>query len=245
MTLFYINFGLDYDEYIMEENELRYGFQLHTRFISNYLSKEIRKIRFKTDGSFNMLSISLTESSINPCRIVPFAVLDVQLQFDRTKYFKIIGTNDSNYYLDLIEKGVETAHDFKTIPYKELIQIVKKFRDGNCKNEWLELKKKFKEDDLEIILYSEFTTNYYQIRIIINQISAKREIINEVIIRTEPYEVVFENLVKTIEIENTIIIKDKFNEPIIEINKEDIFKGKLSYKILKKEKENNKLNYLM
>ena len=245
MTLFYINFGLDYDEYIMEENELRYGFQLHTRFISNYLSKEIRKIRFKTDGSFNMLSISLTESKINPCKIVPFEVLDVQLPFDRAKYFIIKGTNDCSYYLDLIEKGFEIASEFKTIPYKELIQIVQKFRDGNCKNEWLELKKKFKEDDLEIFLLSEFTTNYYQIRIIIKQISTKKEIINEVVIRTEPYEVVFENLVKTIEIENTIIIKNKFNEAVIEINKEDIFRGKLNYKILQKGKENEKLNYLM
>ena len=56
MTLYYIQLGLDYRDYITYDNELRFEFQKKTSFINDYFSKKVRKLKFKTDGSFNMIS---------------------------------------------------------------------------------------------------------------------------------------------------------------------------------------------
>ena len=66
MTLYYIRLGLNYRDYITTDNELRFEFQKKTSFIDDYFSKKIRKLRFKTDGTFNMISISLSENSFKP-----------------------------------------------------------------------------------------------------------------------------------------------------------------------------------
>ena len=50
---------LDYDTYIRTDNKLRYEFLLHTRYISNWFSRAMRKYKFDTDGVFKMISIDL------------------------------------------------------------------------------------------------------------------------------------------------------------------------------------------
>ena len=70
MNLFYIHLGLDYDDYIQSNNELRYEFQRHTNFIDDYFSKAIRKYKFKTDGTYKMIAVAPTEFEIKSNRIV-------------------------------------------------------------------------------------------------------------------------------------------------------------------------------
>ena len=109
------------------------------------------------------------------------------------------------------------------------------FKKEKCKNTWVDFKKKFKDDDLEIIIKSDFTTNYYEATLIVNQISTKKELVSEAILRTEPDEIIFSHLIKSVEVSSEIFIKDKFDNPIISISKNDIFKGKLNFTLLSKE----------
>jgi hypothetical protein len=243
MTLYYFNIGLDYDKYIKNENELRYDFQLRTRFISNYFSKKLRKLRFKTDGRFNMVSIALHEDEIEKPSIVPIDVLNVQIPFDRERYLRIRGTSDFSYYIELLELGFKKASEFKKLPIDEFSQMLNDFIKSNCKNEWVELKKKFKTDDLEIILKSDFTTNHFQVIATINRISTKKELVTGVIITTEPDEVIFDSLIDTVLIEKNILIKNKFGKTILEINKSDVFNGVLNYQIIGNKEDVDKLNY--
>jgi hypothetical protein len=243
MTLYYFNIGLDYDKYIKNENELRYDFQLHTGFISNYFSKKLRKVRFKTDGSFNMVSISLHEDEIESPLIVPINVLDIQIPFDRERYLRIRGTSDISYYTELLELGFKKASEFKQLPVDDFSKILDDFIKSNCKNEWLELKKKFKTDDLEIILKSDFTTNHFQVTAIINRISTKKELAKGVIITTEPDETIFDSLINSVLIDKNVLIKNKFDETIIEINKKDLFNGVLNYQIIGDKEEVDRLKY--
>ena len=243
MTLYYLNIGLEYDKYIQNENELRYDFQLRTRFISNYFSKKLRRLRFKTDGSFNMVSIALHENEIEKPSIVPIDVLNVQIPFDRERYLRIRGTSDFSYYIELLELGFKKASEFRKLPVDEFSQMLNDFIKSNCKNEWLELKKKFKTDDLEIILKSDFTTNHFQVIATINRISTKKELVTGVIITTEPYEVVFDSLIDTILIDKNILVKNKFGKTILEISKSDVFNGVLNYQIIGNKEDVDRLNY--
>jgi hypothetical protein len=101
MNLWYINTWLKpetgYDV------DYRYAYLLRTRFISNYLSKQIRKSRFKTDGTFQMISIDPTPYELKECRIVPESALTVEVHFDKAKYEKAKDAEDFEYYLELFE----------------------------------------------------------------------------------------------------------------------------------------------
>lgn len=246
MNLNYISLELEYDMYAKLDNDYRYQFQSHTRYISNYFSKIIRKKRYKTDSTFNMISIDLVESELrdlNPPMIVPFDVLKVEIPFDKKRYEKIKGSKDCSYYLELLEQGFMKASEFKPIPLDILLDIIENFKDNGCKNIWLHKKKRFKDVDLEIVLTCEFTTNYFQLIVTINQISTKKELVKGVILRTEPDEVVFEGMFKDIKVDKEIIITDSTDSTIVIINKENVFKGYLSYVIIGDEEIKNMLSY--
>jgi len=243
MTLYYFNLGLEYDKYIKNENELRYDFQLRTRFISNYFSKKLRRLRFKTDGSFNMVSISLHEDEIKKPSIVPIDVLNVQLPFDRERYLRIRGTSDLGYYLELLESGFKKASEFKQLPDKDFLKILEEFENNDCKNEWLMIKKKFKSDDLEIIVKCEFTTNHFQVIANINKITTKEELVSGIIITTEPDEIVFDNLISDVVIDKNILIKNKFEKTIIEISKQEVLNRMLKYQIIGDKKDIEMMTY--
>lgn len=232
MTLRYIALGLDYNTYVKKNNDLRYQFQLHTRFISNYFSRAIRKYKFDTNGAFNMISIALLpENELEPTKITAINVLETYLPFNKKRYEQIKGTEDCSYYLELLEQGFKKASEFKPIPLDTLLSLIEEFKKAGCKNEWLHKKKRFKEEDLEVVLTCEFTTNYFQLIATINQISTKKELVKETVIRTEPYEVLFDKMFKDIYMDNNIIITDSSDNSRIIIDKEKIFAGKLDFEI--------------
>jgi len=181
-----------------------------------------------------MISVSLTEYEIKPTKLQGFGdVIGVNLPFDRNRYEQIKGTSDSSYYLELLEKGFKKASQYKEIPLETLLSIVKEFKDRGCKNEWLHKKKRFKEDDLEVILTCEFTTNYFQLVITINQISTKKELVSGVLIRTEVGVSIHEGMYKDVLIKNDeILITDKSDSPRIRINKTKVFEGVLDYVVM-------------
>lgn len=228
MNLRYIAIGLDRDIY---DNAYSYDFRLRTRFISNYLSKEIRKIKYVTDGSFNMISVRLSNRVIITA-IVPLEVLCVNIMFDKDSYERIKGTEDYNYYLELFDQGFRKASEFKPIPLTELQYLLAEFKKGGCKNEWLHKKKKFKEEDIEVVLICKFTTAYFHLDITINQISSKVELVNGTVLSTEPNEILYEKMFKDIlVVNNKIIITDAADYHRITIKKDRALQKILSFKI--------------
>jgi len=176
-----------------------------------------------------MISIGAHEDKINPCMIIPFDALKVELHFKKALYEKIKGTEDCSYYLELLEQGFRKASEFKSIPLDILLNLIEEFKKGDCKNEWLHKKKRFKEEDLEVILTCEFTTNYFQLIATINQISTKKELVKGIVIKTEPDEIAYEGMFKDIMvIDKDIIITDRSDSPRIIIKKDDVFKGKMN-----------------
>ena len=247
MYLRYLHLGLDYNDYIERDNNLRFEFQQHTNFIDDFFSKAMSKLKYKTDGSYNMISIEVTEFEIKPTKLKGFGdVIGVNLPFDRTRYEKIKGTSDCSYYLELLEKGFKKASEYKEIPLESLLNIIEEFKKGGCKNEWVHKKKRFKEDDLEVILNCDFTTNYFQLVATINQVSTKRELVSGVIIRTEVGISIHEGMYKDVLIKNDeILITDKSDSPRIRINKTKVFEGILDYVVMGDKKIVEILSYQM
>ena len=213
--------------------DYKYEFKQKLRFICNYFSKRIKIEKFKTDGSYNMISINpVLENNINDSKIVPFNVLKVGVLFDKERYEQIKGTEDFSYYLELLEQGFKKASKFKSIPLETLLNLIEEFKLGDYKNEWLHKKKRFKEQDIEVVLNCEFTTNYFQLIATINQISTKKELVKGVVMKTEPDEVIFQGMLKDIILDKNIILTDKSNSPIIVIDKKDVFNNNLTFSIV-------------
>lgn len=201
-------------------------FAYHTRFISNYFSKAIRKYKYTTDGTFNMISVEGAVNYKEIPKIKGFDALSVPISFDQNRYEQIKGTEDCSYYLELLEQGFKKASEFKPIPLDTLLSLIDEFKNGGCKNEWLHKKKRFKEEDLEVVLTCEFTTNYFQLIATINQISTKKELVKGIAIKTKPDEIHFDKMFKDILIhENFIVITDASDSARVLINVEDAKKG--------------------
>ena len=68
MNIRYIALHMDHDSGY--KDPFRDNFNLESRFVSNYLSIQIRKLKIETDGTFNMISVIPSIDIANICKIV-------------------------------------------------------------------------------------------------------------------------------------------------------------------------------
>ena len=108
------------------KDPFRDNFNLNSRFISNYLSIQIRKLKFETDGSFNMLGISPSVDIKHVCRIVGEKALDAKVSFDKEAYERMNELEKYEHYLQLLEEGYKICAQYKKIPLEQLLQIHQK-----------------------------------------------------------------------------------------------------------------------
>lgn len=218
MKIWYIAIGLDRSSF---ETEYCYEFDLHTKFISNYLSKRIRKYRFETDGTFNMIFVNVTPEKRKECEIVPIDVLEAEVAFDQERYERIKKTTDSEFYLEMLEEGFRLATKCKEIPLQTLLNLLDEFRQNGSKNEWLHKKKRFKEADIEVALNCYFTTWDFRLIVTINRISTKEKLCSGLILKTDPDEICFDKEFKNILIDReSIIITDFLDYPRFSVDLE-------------------------
>lgn len=210
----------------------RDNFNLHSRFISNYLSVQIRKLKFKTDDTFKMISIIPSAMTEYTCRVVGNDVLRVHVPFDKEKYNQLKEVEKYEYYLHLLEEGYNICSKHKDIPLSYLLSLHKQFREGGYKNEWLHKKRRFKEQNIEVILYCYFTSKDFRLRITINNLQTKEELISGFVIRTLPDEVCFQPLFKDVVIiDNILGITDFQDRPKFTFRLEDIYSNKFTFEI--------------
>ncbi len=145
-----------------------------------------------------------------------------------------------------MELGFKKASEIKDIPLNELLNIIEDFKKDRYKNEWLHKKKRFKEENLEFFLNCEYTALHFELIITVNRLSEKKQLLRDVLIRTEVGVSIHEGLYKDIFIkDNKVIITDKTDSPRIIINKIKIFEGVLDYKIIGSDEIVKILSYKM
>lgn len=242
MNLRYINLWIDttsgYDE------DYRYEFKLHTRFINHFLSIQIRKLKLETDGTYNMIFVAPMPNNIEECKIIPLDVLKVTVPFDKNKYEQIKKTKNHEYYLELMEEGFKKASKIKNIPLDSLINLLNDFRKNIYKNEWLFKKKKFKKQDIEVILDCKFTSFDFQLVISVNKISTKEKLVTGTIIRTLPDEIYFDKMFKDILVDNDyLIITDASDSTRVQIDLKEILNKKFNFKLVGDNEVNKLLSY--
>ncbi len=232
MNLRYINISVDprsgYDV------SWRYGFTLNTRFISHYMSTGIRRVRYVTDGTFDMISIAPMSILLDErCRIVPLNALRVDVPFEITRYEAIKGSQDCEYYLELLREGFVEASKFKSIPLEALLRLMTEFKANGCRNEWHYKTRRFKEKDLDVLLECKFTTSEFRLVATISRMSTKSQLCSGTLLMTPPDEIYFEKLFKDIVLDGRfIVVTDATNSPRFYVDLDRAFSGEFHPKMV-------------
>lgn len=222
MKLHYITIEVSNDFCI--DKKYRMDFEYHTRFISNYLSRKIRKHKFETDGCFNGICISLGGNNPMVTITNKWLVIDLPCN-DITRKFNN-ETERTEFFLGLFTEGFKKASEYRNIPLAKLNQLVDEFRVGGMKNEWIYKRKLFRDIDLKVTLKCFFTTNDFKLIAEFESITSKKLYCSSIAMRTMPDELCFNYLFRYIvNKKNILYITDFVGEYYVYYKIEDIIKG--------------------
>lgn len=171
------------------------NFLYNTRFIANYLSKAIRKLKIETPN-FRMISVSIgkapkQEIDLSEC----FSTLTANVQFSQKQMDKLVGITDYNtraeQYLRLLEQGYEIANRYYDIQIDKLLNVHQEFRNGGYKNEWLFKKKIIKNYGIYVFFKCYFTAFEFRLELEVYDQKQTHLITKGVVYRTGPDEIFF------------------------------------------------------
>lgn len=225
MKLRYILLRADYGLY---EDSFFHIFMDNVRFISNYLSRRIRSYHIETDGTYNMISVSISKFS-DSCTLESENVLAVKVHFDdesKKSYLRMKNEKQRfDFYLSILEKGYSIALKHKCIPYELLLNLHQEFRLNGYLNEKLFRSKQIKEYGIKVKLVHILSSYDYKLMLFVY--SLKDSLIGEgAIYQTFPDEILFDKNVRHLVIEDgKLIITDFLNHPQFVCSLDDLSKG--------------------
>ena len=200
----------------------------NSNFVSNFLSRKIRNYHVATDGTYNMICVSVTTGN-DSCRLESVNSLSVSIHFsieEKNRYLKIKNeTERFELYLSLLEKGYYIANTMRAIPIETLLTLHDEFRNNNYRNERLFKKKRIKEYGITVTLIHAMTSYDYQLKLFVH--NSCEELIGEgCIYKTLPDELLFDKKVRNLAIrEGKLIILDFLNHPQFECSLNDLSTG--------------------
>ncbi len=202
-------------------------FDYHTYFIGYYLSMQVRKLKFETDGTFDSIIIEVGKESTSVERHF-LDNLIVNLPFDFEFYDNATQTQKYDYYLDLIRDGLQLASEHKNIPLVELENLITSLVDNNFIYTWNFKNIRVAEYNLKIKFTCQLSTDDFIIRMVALKNKVSEPVCEGVVIRTMPDYIHFRNVPKNIQIKNDrICFFDSFGDEMLTIGLKNIIEGNL------------------
>lgn len=229
MKLRYISLRADYGVY---DNTFFHVFMDNVRFVSNYLSRKIRGFHIETDGTYDMISVSISNSQ-DSCYLDSGNVLAIKVHFDEKLKDKYLKMKEEvlrfEFYLSILEKGYVIASKFKDIPLKILLDLHQEFRNGNYLNEKLFKAKRIKNFGIYVELYHSLSSYNYELKI--NVYNSKKELIGKgVIFQTFPDETIYDKKIRNlITDEKNLIITDFLGTSQFVCSLKDLSEGNVKF----------------
>ncbi len=193
--------------------EYTYGFLKRSRFLCNYLEREVlKKLRFKAVG-FNRIVISLDAKPADGVFVNSSQVLCVELPFNPTEYESKSDEALTFYYMEYLKAGLHKCAESVSIPLEALLQGMKEFEAGGFKNEWLYKRRAFREYGLNASLLCALTMNEFKLRLQIQR--GKETVFDQVILQTDPDEIAFAYRFNDIVVEDdSLVVVAKYDVPL-------------------------------
>lgn len=212
-----------------ELSDRTYGshFDFHTYFIGYYLSMQVRKLKFETDGTFHSIIIEVGKESPSVERHF-LNNLIVNLPFDFEFYDNATQAQKYDYYLELIHEGLQLASGHKDIPLVELEDFITSLVDNNFIYTWKFKNIRVPEYNLKIKFTCQLGTDDFIIRMVASRNKVPEPVCEGVVIRTMPDYIYFGYISKNIQIKNDrICFYERWGDEILTIGLKNIIEGNL------------------
>lgn len=211
----------------LSDRTYRSHFDFHTYFIGYYVSMQVRKLKFETDGTFNAIFIQVGMESPSVERHF-LNNLIVNLPFDFEFYDKATQIQKYNYYLDLIHEGLQIASRHKNIPLVELENIITSLVDNNFIYCWDFKNLRVPEYNLKVKFTCQLSTDDFILKITAFRNKVLGPVCKGVVVRTKPDWICFSYVSKKIQVkDDRICIFNKCGRELLTIRLKSLIEGKL------------------
>lgn len=204
----------------------RSHFDFHVFYIRYYLSQQLKKNRFVTDGTFDTINIEvgLSSSSIELAN----RSLNITLPFDFKLYDNSDETARCRYYFDLLKTALQIAFNKKYIPFEKLMEYLASLANNNFIYSWNFKDVIVPEYNLKIKFICQLSTNDFIMRIVALDKKSKITICEGNVLRTKPDEIFFSHISKKIKItDGKIVISSKWGTELLSIELKSLVNGLL------------------
>ena len=212
------------------DKQFIFNFNKSRRFIYNYISKAIRKYKFETDGSFNMISVQLNANR-NECIVDDYLnvlMVNLMVPYEEMVAYQAMEDPEQRYesYLTLLHRGYLLAQNVKQIPLDALLEIHDQLRKNNYRNEWLFKKVRLPSYDMSIEFKCFFTSTEFRLQLEAYKLKTRELITSGIVLETFPDELCYDFQFKKIEIKaNILTILGFLQTPFFKIDLDKIQKG--------------------
>ena len=208
-----------------------YRFFEGTRFVSNYITRAVRKMKITTYGPYNMLYVIVDKiDSVEFFEITKTLIVHISVAEEEILSFLKMNSKEekAEWYLSLLERGYRLAAQETIIPVDKLLSVHQAFRRNNYRNEWVFKKMRLPEYDLNIVLKGILSPVDFELKIEAFNLNRTQVILNGTITSTPPDELCFNKLFRRVQIEQgNLIIYDFIDLPQFSIDLLSLTKGSL------------------
>lgn len=193
--------------------QFTYGFLKRSRFICNYIEREVLgKLRFRAED-FNRIVISLCSVPKDGVYVNTSNVAEVEIAFDRQIYESKSDKELSLYFIDKLKEGLGKCSRFIEIPTTEIFQGLEAFVSGGLKNEWVHKERVFRKILLRASLECQLSQTAFRLRLKV--FHADKCVVDSEILHTDPDEIAFEYRFKDLKVDGDfLVVTSKTADPL-------------------------------
>jgi hypothetical protein len=213
MLLRDISLYLNVDEY-----ERMYGseFQFRSRYLCNFVRRQIRPLRFRTEG-FGSIAIQGRHVPQDGCSIEGEDVAVATVAFDRQRYDSLEPAECHELFIGMLVEGLRKCARCYRIPLAEMESAVDAFRAGGYRNEWLHKKQRLASVALQASLRCSLDMEKFVLRLVLER---KGIVVYDApILETKPDELIFAYQFKDVVLDGqTLVVRNKLDEPTFSLD---------------------------
>ena len=187
-------------------------FAYNTRFISNWMSKNVRKLKIPTNGTFNHINVLISRNEAQCRRCAP-GILEITTQWTEKDVKKYLELKDEKkrilLYLELLKNGLIRAAEVEDIHIDELLALIDTFQQNGCKNEWLLKSMHIKEWNIRLKFTCHFSTYDFKLFLTLYD-KSKKQIAQKEVFQIYPDEIFFAKEIRKVAIEENKLFIDDF-----------------------------------
>lgn len=195
---------------------IRNEFLFRSCYVSNFLTRSVRRIRFVTEGIKGVLLQGRRAPDVDPWINVDSNLI-VPVEFAQERYELMRPGEQHEFFLEMFVEGLDKAARCQEIPLAELMAAIDEFRKGGYANEWVHQRKVLRPIGLQASLVCRIDTTKFTLNLALERKGTK--VFDETILETKPDELIFVHRFKKVALEEqAIVVKDKHGKVIYSLD---------------------------